>query len=141
MPNVSVAAATAPNVLFGTGGLITLTYDATGLATVTVCAWPLIGWITDQANPINSVPVVMGNPLTTPPATGAVLSPQWAQAIDENSIYVPTPTPWRGMLGQFLTWIATNNGAHRKIIGQFTVPPLSNAYNAWARSNPALVGP
>jgi hypothetical protein len=44
-------------------------------------------------------------------------------------------------IGQLLTWLATNNGAHRKIIAQFTVPPLSNAYNVWARANPSLIGP
>jgi hypothetical protein len=137
--------AATPSVLGDQGGLISCLYDATGLATVTVAAWPIIGWAFDMANPINPAPVVMGNPLTTPPSTGAILSPPWAYVLDENACYVPTTgvvgTGWRGTFAQLLTWLATNNNAHRKIIGQFAVPPLSNAYAQWARDNKALVGP
>jgi hypothetical protein len=141
MPDINLTAVSASIMSGVAGGLITLTYDVTGLANVTACAWPLIGWAFDPANAINPIPIVMGNPLLTPPATGAILSPPWAHVIDENAIYVPTPISWRGTLGQLLTWLATNNGAHRKIIGQFTVPPLSNAYQTWARANASLIGP
>jgi hypothetical protein len=126
------------------GGLITMVYDPTGLATVTVCAWPIIGWTFDVSNPINPAPIVMGNPVAVPPATGAILSPPWAHVVNEFAIYIPASSStvggWRGTLGQLLTWLATNNNAKRKIIGQFTVPPLSNAYNDWARANQSLIG-
>jgi hypothetical protein len=125
------------------GGLITFVYDATGLANVTACAWPLVGWVYDLAAPTNPSPIVMGNPIKTPPATGAILSPPWAHVVNEFACYVPDTGNggWRGTFAQLMTWLATNNGAHRKIIGQFTVPPLMNAWTLWSRDNKSLVGP
>ena len=121
------------------GGLLVMTYDATGLATVHVDGWPLLGWNMDATNPINPQPVTIGNPLAgTPPNTGAIKSPEWAYVVSEDAVYVPDT--WRGTLAEFFTWLATNNGANRKVSTWFTFPRVANAWNIWARENPDLVG-
>jgi hypothetical protein len=125
----------------GLGGLIVVSYDVTGLATVHIEGWPLVGWDIDPTNPVNPVPITIGNPLVAPPNTGSIISPGWAHYLDDWSVYVPTPpSGWRGSLAQFCTWLATNSGANRLVTGWFTQPNMANAFTRWARENPEFAG-
>jgi hypothetical protein len=139
MPEVRAAVSlnTAPD----TGGLLVMRYDAAGIQTVDVFAWPIIGWVYDVNAPANPKPITIGDPLGSnpPPSTGAVKSPQWALAITDDAVYVPNED-WRGTAAQFFTWLATNNGANRTVTGHFTIPILANAYTQWARTWPDLAG-
>jgi hypothetical protein len=114
-----------------------MTYDATGLATVLIEAWPLLAWNIDPANLIAPVPITIGNPIKTPPNTGAIVSPSWVYCIDQYAVYVADT--WRGTLDEFFTWLVTNNGATRKASALLTFPELVNVWNLWVRENPNLV--
>lgn len=119
------------------GGLLVMTYDPTGLLNVKVQAWPLLGWNIDAANPIDSSPITIGNPLKTPPNTGTVDSPAWALIITENAVFVPDI--WSGTLTDFFTWLATNHGANRYLSCAPGYPRIVNVWNQWSRDNPNLV--
>lgn len=123
----------------GVAGLLIMTYDATGLESVHVEGWPLIGWQLDDQNPRNPRPITIGDPLAAiPPATGAIESPQWVHITSDNAVY--DPDGWRGTFHELLTWLATNNGATRLVTADVTFPVLVNDWNAWKREHPAWVG-
>jgi hypothetical protein len=119
-------------------GLLVMTYDATGLASVLIEGWPLLGWQIDDQNPINPKPFTLGNPLATPPPnTGTIKSPQWAYISSVDAVY--TPDGWRGTITEFFNWLATNNGATRVLSADLTFPEIVNAWNIWARQNSSFV--
>ena len=41
----------------------------------------------------------------------------------------------------FFTWIASNNGAVRKVRGNFMSSSLASALNTWAQQNPGMFNP
>ena len=132
MPQLSVA----PD---GFGGLLVMSYPGDGLTQVVVKSWPLLGWTMDEMNPINSKPITIGDPLSTaPPATGAIKSPAWAYCISEEAVFLPDD--WRGSLGEFFMFLATNNGAYRTIKADLTHARLLNYWQTWARENQTYIG-
>jgi hypothetical protein len=114
--------------------LLVMTYNTAGDGSVRVEGWPLLGWQYDEANPINPKPITIGNPLVAPPNTGAVKSPQWAYIVTDDAVFVPDG--WRGTIAEFFTWLATNNGASRRVTANLTFPALLNIWNIWAHANP-----
>ena len=101
--------------------LVSVEYDATGLALATVYDNPLLGWAVDDTGVAQPAPVIIGT-LPLPAAdTSPILSPQWAKYY-EGFIFVPNL--WRGAIYDFLTLLATT-----------TARPASSA----ARSSPATV--
>jgi hypothetical protein len=53
---------------------------------------------------------------------------------------VLVPDLWRGNVADFLTWLATNNGATRPLGKRLGVSlGLFNGFDAWASANPTLV--
>jgi hypothetical protein len=124
--------------------IISCNYDPTGLAAVDLFDNPVMGWLIDETQsarsavavpPIVEMPIITGTMPPAAEATGAILSPQWAHVV-ADSVYVPDA--WRGRLSDFFTWIATNNGAQRKVRGNFRNSSLNYALATWAASNPAL---
>jgi hypothetical protein len=117
--------------------IVSCNYDPTGLEWVDLFDNPALGWLVDE-DTSEAVPVVVGT--APPPAadTGAVLSPTWAHFADE-SLYVPDV--WRGQLIDFFTWLATNNGAQRKVRANFRSGRLKTAMEQWGQQNPSLFNP
>jgi hypothetical protein len=70
-----------------------------------------------------------------PPVTAPVLSPQWVH-VHPDMILVPNI--WRGSYQEFFTWLATNNGAARKLYAEFVHPTLIAEWQTWSRLWPAL---
>jgi hypothetical protein len=121
--------------------LLTLNYDATGLEWVDLFDNALIGWAVDEAEPptFEPAPRAIGSLAPQAPDTAPVISPHWALAMPNVDI-VFVPDLYRGTLSEFLTWLATNGDADRKVGGQGLVyPNLQNGYQSWARLNPDLV--
>ena len=118
--------------------LFSVEYDATGLALATIYDNPLLGWAVDDTTPANPMPVIVGILPTPAPATGPILSPQWAKYY-EGFIFVPNL--WRGAITDFFTWLATNNGATRKLSGRLVTRDGLNAWQAWSQQFPQLVAP
>lgn len=122
----------------GALGILVLSYDPTGLTTVRVEGWPLVGWAIDETNPSNPVPVTIGNPLAVaPPSTGTIISPRWALSRNDDAVYVADI--WRGKLYDFFTWLCKNNGANRKASAWLAVPSSYNVWQQWVRDHPDLV--
>ena len=74
----------------------------------------LIGWLVDddmQTDP--PFPIAIGSLPPEAADTAPVLSPQWA--LVENDAVVLVPDKFRGTVDRPTTWLATNNGATRKI--------------------------
>jgi hypothetical protein len=53
-----------------------------------------------------------------------------------DAVYVPDL--WRGTIPDFFTWLATNNGAQRKVRANFKDSRLQYALQLWSTQNPAL---
>ena len=126
--------------------LISCNYDATGLEWVDLFDNPVLGWVVDETTlaslpidgpvpPFGEVPIIVGALPPAPAATTPILSPQWAH-FSNGRIYVPNL--WRGTIADFLTWIATNNGANRKVRGNFSDPNLVNVMYEWKAHNAEL---
>jgi hypothetical protein len=100
---------------------------------------PTLGWLVDETSGEPPTPVITGTlPPPAPSDAGAFLSPQWAHLTD-SGIFVPDA--WRGPVYDFFTWIATNNGAKRRVRGNFSDTRLIYALTSWAQQNPALFNP
>jgi hypothetical protein len=81
-------------------------------------------------------PLILGSLAAAAPETAPVISPQWAKFADPI-IFVPDIA--RLTLGDFLTWLATNNGARRPIGSMLGLSrPLFNGYADWAAQHPDL---
>jgi hypothetical protein len=121
--------------------LLTLNYDPTGLAWVDLFDNALVGWAVDEVEPqtFEPAPRAIGSLAPEAPDTGSTVSPHWALAMPNVDV-VFVPDLYRGGLSEFLTWLATNGGASRKVGGQGLVyPNLHNGYESWARMNPGMV--
>jgi hypothetical protein len=97
----------------------------------------LQGLIVDETGAAEAKPVIIGQFPLAATATAPILSPQWASFEDPT---VVVPDLLRASLAEFLTWLATNNGAHRPLQARFGLSPnLMNGFAAWANHNPDLV--
>ncbi len=117
--------------------IVSCNYDQTGLEWVDLFDNPPLGWLVDEATGLTT-PVVTGTLPPKAPATGAILSPQWVHVHIDN-VYVPDM--WRGGGMNFFTWMASNNGAVRKVRGNFMSSSLASALNTWAQQNPGMFNP
>jgi hypothetical protein len=124
--------------------IISCSYDETGLAWVDLFDNPVLGWVLDDSSvttlskptpTIFEAPVIVGLMTPAPTDTTPILSPQWVH-FAHGIIYVPDL--WRGNVADFLTWMATNNGAQRKVRANFTDPTLTNVMYEWGKRNEAL---
>lgn len=143
-------------VIPGTGVIISVEYAADGLAWARLYDNQVLGWYVDTEPPITApegsttpllggpptapgvppTPVILGHLLALPPATAAVVSPQWANYVEPN---VFVPDIWRGTIHEFFTWLATNNGAHRPLGSRLlSEVSLQHAFSNWAAGNPEL---
>ena len=126
----------------GPTALLKLTYaGAQPTAGVTVVMTPLVGWAFDNQTPSLPVtPVAMSGLPPAPPATGPVVSPQWAVTYPGGNFVFAQGDAFVGIFRDFLTWLATNNGARRRLTVDITGPGLLDEWHDWARFNPDLVG-
>ena len=128
--------------------LLRLDYDATGRASVTILGGPVVSWLVDPTTPTAApIPIGLAPPPTPPPNTGAIQSPPWALSYgalisQHGHLVAVVATPddsFIGTLPDFFTWLATNNGATRKLSARLGLPTMVNIWNLWARDNPDLV--
>jgi hypothetical protein len=108
---------------------------APGLGWVILYDNRVLGWIIDTAGGTKPIPAIIGSMPPVAPATGEVRSPLWGVR-DEQVMKVPDM--WRGTIAEFFTFIATNNGAERKIFADFSDIGLQVEFNSWVTANPNL---
>jgi hypothetical protein len=97
-------------------GIITLNYDGSGLGWVDLWDNAIIAWVIDANDvSVGPSPRILGTFPPAPPDTSPVLTPSWAAITRAGNVFVADT--WRGTFYDFLTWLATNNGAQRKVIG------------------------
>jgi hypothetical protein len=106
----------------------------------------VLGWICDEtqvmptkpaAPSAQPTPLIVGSFPNMATNTAPILSPQWCKWY-EPTMFVPDML--RATLPDFLTWLATNNGARRPLQARFGVnPALLNGFATWANANPDLV--
>jgi hypothetical protein len=96
----------------------------------------VLAWLVDETGATESAPAVVGSLPPVKTGTDPIKSPQWGH-IRGNSLIVPDL--WRGPIGAFFTWLSTNNGASRKLRGNFLDSKPLNAFNTWAQQNPTMV--
>jgi hypothetical protein len=127
----------APNVL-----IIALEYSSDGASSARLTDHQCLSWLVDPgvAYPSPSKPVVAGGLPAPAPDTAPVLSPQWAKVIGSGPMVEVPDLKWRGNADAFFTWLATNNGATRKLEKAIGLnAALYNSFDSWARNNPDLV--
>jgi hypothetical protein len=133
--------ARAPSALNVTGPslILIMRYDPTGLAWCELDEAAAVSWVVDAAAPTTTqpVPVIIGPWPTPPPNTAPVVSPAWI-AREFAIRFVEPSTATRGDLPTLLTFIATNNGAQRKLWCKFEDWGMATAFQAWATSHPSL---
>jgi hypothetical protein len=134
--------------------ILSIEYAPNGLDWCRVYDNEAVGWLVEESVPITAAsreidprapsvtgqhapyPLIVGSLATKAPVTAPIISPQWAKYTDPAVI---VPDVARMRLGDFLTWLATNNGAHRPVSSWFAVSSgLYNGYVTWARANPEL---
>ena len=127
--------------------IITFEYDPTGLAWCIMRDNPCVGWgvdpeaLTPQApnkpEPVAAIPIIAGEMPEAPPDTAPVLSPSWAQFVPAiNGVFVPD-TRSRGSLVDMFEFVASNNGADRKLWAEFASPQIAAEYSNWRARFPS----
>jgi hypothetical protein len=120
--------------------VISMDYGPTALDWVDLYDNRCVGWNVDDGLPVahEAVPVIVGQlPTDRSSETAPVISPQWAESTQGGVI---VPDMWRGSLYDFFTWLATNNGAARRLRAKFTLSEADmSAWANWAARNPSLV--
>jgi hypothetical protein len=137
--------------------ILSIEYAPNGLDWARVYDNECVGWLVDESVPATEAsretreidprapsvtgfhapyPLIVGSLAKPAPATAPIISPQWAKYTDPAVI---VPDVARMRLHDFLTWLATNNGARRPVSSWFAVSSgLYNGYVTWARANPEL---
>jgi hypothetical protein len=119
-------------------GIITLNYDGSGLGWVDLWDNAIIAWVIDANDvSVGPSPRILGTFPPAPPDTSPVLTPSWVAITRAGNVFVPDT--WRGTFYDFLTWLATNNGAQRKVIGNgLRRSRVAESYRTWATNHPNL---
>jgi hypothetical protein len=81
-------------------------------------------------------PVVIGSLPDTAPNTDPVVSPQWA--VRQGLTYFLQDNMARGGSAELFSFLATNNGARRKLYADFADTALRQEFIAWGQANPVL---
>jgi hypothetical protein len=82
------------------------------------------------------IPIILGSLAVKAPDTSPVQSPQWGK-YDDPVVFMPDLG--RMLLPDFLTWLATNNGAQRRIGSAAALSkPLIDGLQQWGVLNPDL---
>ena len=82
------------------------------------------------------LPIILGSLAKLAPDSAPVVSPQWGK-YDEPVIFLPDTG--RLELAEFLTWLATNNGANRRIGSMVALSKsLANGLQQWGTMHPDL---
>ena len=135
--------------------ILSMEYAADGLSWVRLWDNHALGWLIDEtvveapvsrAKPLPPavtdkhapLPLILGSLAALAPDTSPILSPQWGKFVAPVSVFIPDMV--RVRLPDFLTWLATNNGARRPIgsmLGGLSTP-LLNGYDQWCRDNADL---
>jgi hypothetical protein len=134
---------TAPPQSFSTvpaqgHSVISLEYDESGLVWADMWDNEVLSWVIDQSGAVQPQPVILGGMQAAVRATDPVASPQWVAVGDGNGNVI-IPNLWRGDLNGLFTYLATNNGATRKLRGNFMRPRIDNQWRLWSNQNPGLV--
>ena len=116
--------------------VISIRYDPTGLAWAHLTEHPVVSWNIDETGSVRPVPTIIANLPPPAPDTAPVESPQWAELMPNNMVFVPGG--WYGNLSDFFGWVATNGGGSRRITADFTAPRTVNTWRAWADANRGL---
>lgn len=120
--------------------IISMDYSPDALAWVDLYDNRCLGWNVDDATPPGheAIPVIVGQlPTDRSKDTLPVLSPQWVENTEDAII---VPDLWRGSVFDFFTWLATNNGANRKLRAKFVLNnPNAGTWSNWAARNSNLV--
>jgi len=118
--------------------ILSIDYDPSGLAWARVFDNICLGWLVDDLDPSNPAPVILGSLPPAAVATPGIQSPQWCHV---SSGGVAVPDVYRGAGFDFLTWLATNGGAQRKIAGSFLSSRFASVYQGWSFRFPELATP
>ena len=116
--------------------LLRMTY--TGLDHVIINSGPVVAWTFDMSDPENmiAIPVAITRLPPAPPDTAPVISPRWAISYPQSGGMVWTVDyVFAGSFPDFLTWLATNNGAKRTLEADLATPSLANMWNDWQQSH------
>jgi len=134
--------------------IISVEYAPDGLSWCRIWDNHCLGWLVDETTAVEAppayrklpevtgqhapVPIILGSLAALAPDTTPVISPQWGKFHAPPAV-VFLPDLARMRLSDFLTWLATNNGAHRPIGTMLALSgSLLNGYRVWAGENPAL---
>jgi hypothetical protein len=134
--------------------VLSMEYAADGVSWVRLWDNHALGWLVDETlvepppadtrkQPVVTgqhapFPLILGSLAVPPPDTTPIISPQWGKYTHSPSV-VFIPDIARMELRDFLTWLATNNGARRPIGSMLALSvPLRNGYGTWAAANPSL---
>jgi hypothetical protein len=138
--------------------ILSMEYDPTGLAWVRLFDNRCLGWLVDETNAVEPaewdagtfaqpppvvtnqhrpIPIIIGS-LPSKVVTAPIHSPQWCIFSETDPIvFIPDLTRLR--IDDFLTALATNNGAHRLVGSMLGFDRgLLNAYKQWAENNADL---
>jgi hypothetical protein len=96
---------------------------------------PVLGWGIDETGATPPVPIILGSMPPAAPATDPIASPLWAVR-DKGTLYIPDMA--RGSANELFNFVATNNGATRKLYADFADTNMATAWNEWCRVNPTL---
>jgi hypothetical protein len=132
--------------------IVSIEYAANGLDWARLYDNHAIGWLVDETTPIvapgelkpvttgthEPFPIILGSLPVPAPVTAPIQSPQWCKFINP-ALLIADGARFRN-LWDFLTWLATNNGAHRLLESQFIVEPvLIDEFASWASTHTDLV--
>ena len=115
--------------------IFSMEYDATFLEWAKPWENTVFGWGVDIADLTHPEPIILGSMGIVPPDTSPIITPYWAWCRAKNDVVV-VPDLWRGNAVEFFIWLATNNGAKRKV-GNATLS-LRSAYDNFRRHYPDL---
>jgi hypothetical protein len=118
--------------------ILSVNYDPSGLAWARIFDNICLGWAVDDIDPTAPEPVILGALPPAAPSTPGVISPQWCHVSGGGVI---APDIWRGGGFDFLTWLATNGGASRKIGAGLLSSTFAGIYQGWSFRFPELATP
>jgi hypothetical protein len=135
--------------------IVSVEYAANGLDWARLYDNHALGWLIDETTPIPAdmadtrapphttgahapFPIILGSLPVPAPPTAPIQSPQWCKFV--NSAMLIADGGRFSSLSDFLTWLATNNGAQRLLQSQFIIESaLIDGFTDWAYTHTDLV--